>query len=72
MLTSFGYFNKLVDYNVLNFKQIASVDTWVETLRISFGHRYGNSHLLKHTTISLSFKPDNERVDLAQGQYLDA
>ena len=68
----FNFFNKLVSYKVLTFKQIASVDTWVEEERIFLGHGYMNSHLLKFPTISLSYEPDNERVDLARGQYLDA
>ena len=66
------FFNKLVYYKMLNFKQIASVDAWEETERIFFGHGYSSSHLLKFPTISLSYKPDNERVDLARGQYLDS
>ena len=66
------FFNKLVDYKVLNFKQIASVDTWEETERFFFGHGYSSSHLLKFPTISLVYDPDNERVDLARGQYLDS
>ena len=65
-------FCKLVSFKVIPFKQIASVDTWVETLRIFLGHGYTNSHLLKFPTISIAFEPDNERVDLARGQYLDA
>ena len=68
----FNLFCKLVSYRVIPFKQIASVDTYVETLRIFFGHGYTNSHLLKFPTISIGLEPDNERVDLARGQYLDA
>ena len=68
----FNFFNKLVSYEVLTFKQIASVNTWVEEERIFLGHGYSSSHLLKFPTISLSYEPDNERVDLARGQYLDA
>ena len=66
------FFNKLVYYKMLNFKQIASVDAWEETERFFFGHGYSSSHLLKFPTISLVYDPDNERVDLARGQYLDS
>ena len=66
------FFNKLVYYKMLNFKQIGSVDAWEETERIFFGHGYSSSHLLKFPTISLVYDPDNERVDLARGQYLDS
>ncbi len=66
------FFNKFVYYKMLNFKQIASVDVWEETERIFFGHGYSSSHLLKFPTISLFYDPDNERVDLARGQYLDS
>ena len=68
----FNLFCKLVSYRVIPFKQIASVDAWVETLRIFFGHGYTNSHLLKFPTISIGLEPDSEQVDLARGQYLDA
>jgi len=64
--------NKLVYYKMLNFKQIASVDAWEETERFFFGHGYSSSHLLKFPTISLNYEPDDERVDLARGQYLDS
>ena len=64
--------NKLVYYKMLNFKQIASVDAWEETERFFFGYVYSSSHLLKFPTISLSYEPDNERVNLARGQYLDS
>ena len=40
--------------------------------KIFFGHGYSSSHLLKFPTISLVYDPDNERVDLARGQYLDS
>ena len=66
------FFNKFVYYKMLNFKQIASVDAWEETERFFFGHGYSSSHLLKFPTISLVYDPDNERVDLARGQYLDS
>ena len=66
------FFNKLVYYKMLNFKQIASVDEWEETERFFFGHGYSSSHLLKFPTISFSYDPENERVDLARGQYLDS
>ena len=65
-------FHKLVSFKVITFKQIASVDTWVQEERIFLGHGYSSSYLLKFQTISVSFEPDNERVDLARGQYLDA
>ena len=68
----FNLFHKLVSFKVITFKQIASVDTWVQEERIFLGHGYSSSYLLKFPTISLSFEPDNERVDLARGQYLDA
>ena len=64
--------NKLVYYKMLNFKQIASVYAWEETERFFFGHGYSSSHLLKFPTISLNYEPDDERVDLARGQYLDS
>ena len=65
------FFNKLVYYKKFNFKQISSVDAWEETERFFFGHGYSSSHLLKFPTISLNHEPDDERVDLARGQYLD-
>ena len=68
----FNLLYKLVSYKVITFKQIASVDTWVQEERIFFGHGHSSSHLLKFPTISLSFEPDSQRVDLARGQYLDA
>ena len=68
----FNLFHKLVSYKEITFKQIASVDAWVQKERIFLGHGYSSSHLLKFPTISLSYEPDNERVDLARGQYLDS
>ena len=68
----FNLFHKLVSYKEITFKQIASVDAWVQNERIFLGHGYSSSHLLKFPTISLSYEPDNERVDLARGQYLDS
>ena len=68
----FNLFHKFVSYKVITFKQIASVDTWVQEERIFLGHGYSSSHLLKFPTISLTYEPDSQRVDLARGQYLDA
>ena len=65
-------FCKLVSYKVITFKKITSIDTWVQEEQIFFGHGYSSAHSLKFPTISLSFEPDNQRVDLARGQYLDA
>ena len=68
----FNLFCELVSYKVIPFRKIVSVDTWVQKENVYLGHGYSAVHSLKFPTISLSFEPNNEQVDLARGQYLDA